>query len=174
MPGSKGFPGGSVVKEPACQCKRSESDLQVRKIPWRREWWPTPVFLPGESHGQRCLGGCSPWGRKTARHDWVTKHARTGNSIGVDFYHQDSGVEKMRFTGVKWLTHGNHRANNCRGWDPNPVSLIPESTHGSSQYNACHPPSHASWGQRLVSGCRDTKPELLNLSCHRILWQASL
>ena len=36
----------------------------VRKIPSRRKWQPTPVFLPGESHGQRGLVGCSPWGRK--------------------------------------------------------------------------------------------------------------
>ena len=32
--------------------------------PWRRKWLPTPVFLPGESHGQRSLAGYSPWGRK--------------------------------------------------------------------------------------------------------------
>ena len=36
----------------------------VRKISWRREWQPTPIFLPGESHGQRSLAGCSPWGCK--------------------------------------------------------------------------------------------------------------
>ena len=36
----------------------------VRKIPWRREWLPTPAFLPGEFHGQRRLVGYSPWGRK--------------------------------------------------------------------------------------------------------------
>ena len=30
---------------------------------WRRKWQPAPVFLPGESHGQRSLVGCSPWGR---------------------------------------------------------------------------------------------------------------
>ena len=35
-----------------------------RKIPWRREWLLTPVFLPGESHGQRSLVGYSPWGLK--------------------------------------------------------------------------------------------------------------
>ena len=34
------------------------------KIPWRRAWQPTLVFLPGESHGQRSLAGYSPWGRK--------------------------------------------------------------------------------------------------------------
>ena len=36
----------------------------VRKIPWRREWQPTPVVLPRESYGQRSLVGYSPWGRK--------------------------------------------------------------------------------------------------------------
>ena len=36
-------------------------DPWVGKIPWRRAWQPTPVFLPGESHGQRSLVGYSPW-----------------------------------------------------------------------------------------------------------------
>ena len=36
----------------------------IRKILWRRKWQPTPVFLPGESHGQRSLVGYSPWGHK--------------------------------------------------------------------------------------------------------------
>jgi len=36
----------------------------VRKIPWRREWQPTPIFLPGEFQGQRSLAGCSLWGHK--------------------------------------------------------------------------------------------------------------
>ena len=36
----------------------------VRKIPWRRKWQPTPVFSPGESHGQRNLVGYSPWGQE--------------------------------------------------------------------------------------------------------------
>ena len=42
--------------------KRGGSDPWVRKIPWRRAWQPTPVFLPGEPHGQRSLAGHSPWG----------------------------------------------------------------------------------------------------------------
>ena len=61
------FPCGTSGKEPACQCrrhKRSGFDTWVGKIPWRRAWQPTPVFLPGESHGQRSLVGCSPLVRK--------------------------------------------------------------------------------------------------------------
>ena len=39
-------------------------DPWVRKIPWRRTWHPTAIFLPGESRGQRSLAGYSPWDRK--------------------------------------------------------------------------------------------------------------
>ena len=64
---SVSFPGGPSGKEPPCQCRRQKRwwfSPWVRKIPWRRTWQPTPVFLPGESHGQRSLAGCSPWGHK--------------------------------------------------------------------------------------------------------------
>ena len=64
---SLGLPGGSVVKKKkksAGPCRRCRFDPCVRKIPWRREWQPTSVFLPGESHGQRSLVGYSPWGRR--------------------------------------------------------------------------------------------------------------
>ena len=54
-----GFPGGSDGKESACN-----AGDQVWKIPWRREWLPTPVFLPGEFQGQKSLMGYSPWGCK--------------------------------------------------------------------------------------------------------------
>ena len=48
-----GFPAGSDDKECTCmQCRRPEFDPWVGKIPWRREWLPTPVFWPGEFHGQ--------------------------------------------------------------------------------------------------------------------------
>ena len=50
-----GFFGGLAVKNPWF-------DPRVRKILWKRAWQPTPVFLPGVSHGQRSLTGYSPWG----------------------------------------------------------------------------------------------------------------
>ena len=53
----KGFPGSSESKESAC----SAGDPRVRKIPWRSEWQPTRVFLPGKTHGKRSLAGYSPW-----------------------------------------------------------------------------------------------------------------
>jgi len=58
-----GFPGVTQCKEYVCQYRRHGFSPWVRKIPWRRKWQPTPVFLPGEFRGQRSLAGYSPWGR---------------------------------------------------------------------------------------------------------------
>ena len=66
-------------KEPTSQCRRHRRcgfDPWAGKIPWRRKWQPTPVFLPGESHGGRSLVGYSPWGHRV-RHNRVTEHAVT-------------------------------------------------------------------------------------------------
>ena len=59
----RGFPGGASSKGPTCQCRRQKRcgfSPWVGKIPWRKAQQPTPVFLPGESHGQRSLAGYSP------------------------------------------------------------------------------------------------------------------
>ena len=53
------------------RCRRCGFDPWVRKIPWRRQWQPTQVFLPKKSHGQRSLAGYSPWGHKELN---VIKH----------------------------------------------------------------------------------------------------
>ena len=57
-----GLPWWLRGKESTCQCRRYGFDPWVVKIPWRRKWQPTPVFLPGKSHRQRSLVGYSPWG----------------------------------------------------------------------------------------------------------------
>ena len=73
-----GFPGGSDNKESACNAgdlggeDPLEEGLPMQemqapgsgKIPWRREWQPTPVLLPGEFHGWRSLAGYGPWAHK--------------------------------------------------------------------------------------------------------------
>ena len=69
-----GAPRWCGEKESACQCrrhKRCRFDPWVGKMPWRRKWQPTRVFLPGESHGQRNLVGYRPWGR---RDSGMTEH----------------------------------------------------------------------------------------------------
>ena len=52
--------------------KRRRFNPWVKKILWRRKWQPTPVFLPGKSHGQRSLAGYSPWGHKESDTTEVT------------------------------------------------------------------------------------------------------
>ena len=62
-------------EESACQSRSCGFDPRNGKIPWRRAWQPTPVFLPGESHGQRSLVGYSPWGCKQSdTTQWLNKY----------------------------------------------------------------------------------------------------
>ena len=61
------FPGGASGQESASQCRRHNIqgfNPWVQKIPWRKEWQPTPVFLPGESQGERSLVDYDPLGHK--------------------------------------------------------------------------------------------------------------
>ena len=73
------FPGGSDGRVVCLQCRRPGFNPWVRKIPCRRKWHPTPVLLPGKSHGRRSLVGYSPGGHKesdkTERLLFTQKHA---------------------------------------------------------------------------------------------------
>ena len=72
-----GFPGGTSCKEPTCQwrrCKWCGFDPWLGKIPWRRPWQPTPVFLPGELPWTEEPGRLQSMGSQRVRHDWATKH----------------------------------------------------------------------------------------------------
>ena len=69
---TKGFPGGTSGKEPTCQCsrpKRCRFDPWVKKIPWRRAWRSTPVFLPIESPWTGEPGRLQSIGSLRVRHD---------------------------------------------------------------------------------------------------------
>ena len=95
-----GLPRWLNGKDSTCQCRRPGFDSWVGKIPWRRESQPTPVFLPGESHGQRTLAGYSPWGHKeldTTEH----KHAQTP---GYLFYNMGYNPILLYFVGKIVLT----------------------------------------------------------------------
>ena len=70
-------------KEPPYQCRRYRFSPQVWKIPWRRKWQPTLVFLSGKSHGQRSLAGYSPWGPKRAGHNLPTKQQQNMCNVKI-------------------------------------------------------------------------------------------
>ena len=103
-----GFPGGWDGKESA----HSEEDpgrlsSWVRKIPWRREWQPTPIFLPGESHGQRNLAGYSPSGRK----EWDTTEQLT-----LTYMQSKTRHKWIHLQNRKRLTDTENRLWLPRGW----------------------------------------------------------
>ena len=88
MPLAKPSPGGAGGKEPAWQsrrCKRLEFDPWVGKIPWRRARRPTPVSLPGESHGQRSLAGYRSW----VTESWTQLSAHT-QSLRTESFNERS------------------------------------------------------------------------------------
>ena len=60
-------------KESFCQCWRCRFDPWVGKIPWRRKWQPTPIFLPVKFHGHMSLAVYSPWCCMRVGYNLVTK-----------------------------------------------------------------------------------------------------
>ena len=83
-----GFQDGAGSKELACQFRRHRRwgfDPWVEMICWRRKWQPIPLFLPGESHGQRSLAGCSPRGHRESDTTEVT-YTHTDWTRGLNQY----------------------------------------------------------------------------------------
>ena len=98
--GGGGGRQGSFLND-CLQVKSSEQQrwhlVKTRMLLWRRQWQPTPILLPGKSHGWRSLVGCSPWGHKESDTYWAT-------SLSL-------------FTFMYWR----------RKWQPTPVFLPGES-----------------------------------------------
>ena len=81
-----GLPRRHGGKEPGCQCRRRRRHgfhPWVGRIPWRRAWQPTAVFLPGEPHGQRSLAGYSPRGCKGSDTAEAAEHTHEHRSRGA-------------------------------------------------------------------------------------------
>ena len=89
-----GLPWWLSDKESTSQCRRPRFNPGIEKIPWRRKWQPTPVFLPGKSHGQRSLVGYSPWGCEELN---VTKRR---NNKGPNLGYSQKVAGRTRTTGI--------------------------------------------------------------------------
>ena len=90
-----GMPGGSTGKKIHLQCRRCKFELQVGKIPWKRAWQPTPVFLPGEFHGQRSLVGYSPW---------ACKELDTIDWLNIFTFSTTWAYRALKYSQYKWWT----------------------------------------------------------------------
>ena len=100
-----GFPGGSVVKNPPANT--GAFNPCFGKIPWRRKWVPTPVFLSEKSHGQRSLVGYNPWGLKRVGHHFATEQQHYFPSLDSTLCNNFSfSLEKNKITSkikvAKW------------------------------------------------------------------------
>ena len=82
------------------QCGRPRFNPWVGKIPWRRKWQPTPVFLPGTFHGLRSLVGYSPWGRKES--DMTEQLSLSPSFIKMSF---DTFIIPFIFMRFKHILH---------------------------------------------------------------------
>ena len=90
---------------------RCRFDPWVVKIPWRRKWQPTPVLLPGESHGQRSLAGYSPWGSQESD---MTERLSTCSTVAYSLCKPEEYFTSSYF--------GFYKESACNTGDP---SLIP-------------------------------------------------
>ena len=102
-----GIPWWFRGKEFTCQCRRHGFNPWVRRIPWRRKWQPTPVFLPGRLHWQKSLTGYCLWGQKRVRHNLATKQEKQFSQTWA----LGRGKE---WEGIKWLS-GSYYRDQCPG-----------------------------------------------------------
>ena len=107
--GGVGLPKWLSGKEPICQCRRQRRcrfDPWAGKIPWRRAWWPTPVFLSGESRGQRSLVDYSPWGHKEL--DTTERLSRSERVRSVMWSVNHAYAMKSKFMFIESVLPSNH------------------------------------------------------------------
>ena len=126
----EGFPGGSEVKASACKLG------DPGKIPWRRKWHPTPVCLPGESHGWRSLVGYSPWGRKesdtTERLHFHFQRHRKDVMLPFPMQWQWPREKMVRRGTSSMALWGNHQPRHHWGQ----FAALSHSVHGSGRFSA--------------------------------------
>ena len=122
-----GLPRWLSGKEPTCQCRRCKRcgfDPWIRKIPWRKKCLPTPVLLPGKSHGQKRLeatvhGVASCWGGGRGR---AKAHIAEGRGDRLKW----GMVELPLFSGKR----GRRPGRGCQPWHPSKGFLSISWRHG--------------------------------------------
>ena len=163
---------------------------QVRKIPWRRERQPTPVFLPGEFHGQSSRTGYSPWGHRV-RYDGATFTPRVNSYQGAKIPHAmlHSVATKKNFFNGEENDYGALEPRDITGQSrvmlqplhlslgPYCCSVCPTVCHPGLQHDRPHCSSPSPSLPKFMSIASVTpsmlspSPPALNLSQHQGLFQ---
>ena len=124
------------------------------KIPWRRVWQPTRVFLPGESHGERSLVGYSPWGRRDLGHDCALMYTQ---SLSIKYQPQGKDCQ---FSSVQSLS--------CVWLFVTPRTAPCSSPTPGAYSNSC---PLSWWCHPTISSSVVPSPPAFNLSQHQGLFQ---
>ena len=134
------------------QCRRSRFDPGVRKISWKRAWQPTPVSLPGESHGQRSLVGYSPWAWKEWNvTEWTELNARKvmegrGKNENLFFFFKWSVLISPSWALLHFAVF-NHTAQSCARLEIHSLTCchfsiwLPWTFHSQNHQLKCLAPS---------------------------------
>ena len=125
LPLHSGSPCGSLVKNPPANAgdRRCRFDPWVRKILWRRKWQPTPISVPGESHGQRSLVGYCLWGRRELD---TTEHTHTYWAFFCAARTENHGVKGASgFPGLSPFSHELAVVKWTQAGLPLPWALLP-------------------------------------------------
>ena len=135
---SMGFPGGARGEGPACQCRQMEDTWVrswVRKSSWRRACQPTPVFWPGESHGQRSLTGLQSMGSQRVGHG-------RSNLAHKAFCTQ---AMKTRLESSRWCTSPSD--DDAAGDQARPTwqPPLPRAPHWCEEGASSCPPARPGW-----------------------------
>jgi len=135
-----GLPWWLSGKKSSCQCRRRGFDPWVGKIPQRRKWQPTPVFLPGKSHGQRSLAGCRQRGRERVGQDLATKQQQQFNK---------SPVPLTNFQLDGFFVHVGNKQE--WSWKPELTGFPPELFTFVSGGNECIPSTQEAQSPNAIS-----------------------
>ena len=161
---AQGFLGGTVVKN--LPANVGDARDWVRKILWRRKWQPTPVFLPGKSHGQRSLVGYSPWGRKESdtidhTHTHTHTHIHTWQLRGLEMHVLGTEGKPSRWCIVFFCDLVMSLMVSCPLHSiPLKKSLRPACDQGEFEFRL-----HISW-EKCQQTCKDISKPLLNQSLY--------
>ena len=148
-----------TVKRLSTMWERPGFDPWVRKIPWRRKWHPTPVLLPGKSHGQRSLVGYSPWGRK-----------ELDTTEQLHFHFQETGVlsldlEDPLAEGI--ATHSSPLAWRIPGTEePGKLQSTGSQRVKSDGNDLTHTPRARPYARHKGKGNQQNRPGSSSCGCH--------